>query len=141
MIQDAWKFTDGIDLIFPTGSPVTVLAGGYVLAVKDIAAYTARYGPVPGGVQVFEFDDGGLDNGGERLQIGMPADVDDLGDRQFIRIDRVNYSDGSHPSGTDPWPTGPDGAGWSLSRITPADYGNDVINFQAATPTPGGPNP
>jgi hypothetical protein len=54
---------------------------------------------------------------------------------------KVNYSDGSHPDQTpgadDPWPIDTDGTGYSLSRITPTDYGNDPINRQAAIPSPG----
>jgi len=53
----------------------------------------------------------------------------------------VNYSDGSHPLGEDPWPTEPDGGGLSLARRIPGNYGNDVINFKAASPSPGVVNP
>ena len=138
---EPWKFTDGIELTFPTSPIVTVPAGKYVLVVKDLAAFTSRYGSVPSDVQVFEYDDGKLDNGGEKLEIGTPGDVDGQGVRQYIRIDRVNYSDGSHPVGEDPWPTQADGQGKSLSRIDPQLYGNDVINWQAADPSPGTSNP
>ena len=96
---------------------------------------------VPAGVKVFEWHDGKLDNGGEKIQLSMPGDVDTQFRRQWIRIDRVNYSDGSHPDDTDPWPAEPDGAGYSLGRISPADYGNDPVNWQAAIPSPGRENP
>jgi hypothetical protein len=33
----------------------------------------------------------------------------------------------------DPWPTSPDGDGDALARKIPANYGNDVDNWQAAT--------
>ena len=141
VIGEPWKFTDGIELTFSTSPVVTIPAGAYVLVLKDLAAFTSRYGSVPSGVQVFEYDDGKLDNGGEKLEIGMPGDVDGQGVRQYIRIDRVNYSDGSHPVGDDPWPTQPDGQGKSLSRIDPDLYGNDVINWEAADPSPGTDNP
>ena len=36
-----------------------------------------------------------------------------------------------------PWPTGPDGGGTSLKRKVTTDYGNDVANWEAASPTPG----
>jgi hypothetical protein len=55
----------------------------------------------------------------------------DAGVRQYIRIDRVNYDDQA------PWPTGPDGGGLSLTRVDPYLYGNDVINWDANTPSPG----
>jgi hypothetical protein len=77
-----------------------------------------------------------LDNGGEKVQLSKPGDEVE-GTRYYIRVDRVNYSDGSHPVSQDPWPTGPDGGGSSLSRKVPADYGNDPDNWTAATPLPG----
>jgi hypothetical protein len=74
----------------------------------------------------------------------MPGDIDNLGIRHYIRIDRVTYSDGGHPEdcpgGVDLWPTGADGRGKSLSRKVSNDYGNDVANWKAATPSPGTAN-
>ena len=59
----------------------------------------------------------------------------------YIRIDRSNYSDGSHPEncpgGIDLWPTEADGEGLSLHRIAAGNYGNDPDNLMALTPTPG----
>ena len=124
----AWRFTDGIAFTFPLGT--TISADGYLLVVKDPTIFAARY-TVPDGVAVFGPYDGLLSNGGEKVEISMPGDVDGQGERQYIRIDRVNYDDG------DPWPTGPDGAGTSLTRKQPADYGNDIVNWAAAVPTPG----
>jgi len=113
--------------------------------VKDKTAFSARYGVMPPDVQVVGGYDGWLSNSGERLQIGMPGDLDDEGTRQYVRIDRVTYSDGSHPEdcpgGIDLWPAGPDGGGKSLSRKVSAAYGNDVANWKAATPSPGMTNP
>jgi len=67
--------------------------------------------------------------------------VDTDGTRHWIRVDRVVYSDGSHPGdfaeGVDPWPTKADGQGSSLTRLDPAAYGNDPANWDAATPSPG----
>ena len=140
-----WKFTDGIDYTFSDSPPVTIPANGYLMVVKDLAAFIARYGSMPPGVQVLEGYGGRLSNGGERLQIGMPGDTDKFGTRYYIRIDRVTYSDGLHPEdcpgGVDLWPTEADGLGKSLSRKVPNDYGNDVANWKAATPSPGAANP
>ncbi len=124
---------------------MTIQAYGYLILTKDLTAFTARYGGMPPGVQVLEGYIGRLSNAGERLQIAMPGDVDDFGIRQYIRIDRVTYSDGLHPGdvpgSVDLWPRGADGLGKSLSRKVSADYGNDVDNWQAATPSPGVANP
>ena len=139
-----WRFTDGIDYTFSLSPPVTIPANGYLLLVKDMASFTARYGSIPG-VQIIEGYDGWLSNSGEQLQISMPGDLDEEGTRYYIRIDRVTYSDGLHPNdvpgGVDLWPKEADGLGKSLSRKVPSSYGNDVANWKAADPSPGAANP
>jgi hypothetical protein len=140
-----WKFTDGIDYTFSATSFATIPTGGYLMVVKDKTAFETRYGLMPFGVEVVGGYDGWLNDDGERLQIDMPGDIDEFNTRYYIRIDRVNYSDGSHPEdcpgGVDLWPTGADGNGKSLSRKVPSDYGNDVANWEAAAPSPGQANP
>jgi len=142
-IQVPWQFTDGIEYVFPPGT--TIGAGQYIVVARALGAFAERYPAVPSGIVFGPFLDGKLKNSGEKVELSMPGDVDG-GLRQYIRIDRVNYSDGYHPEnfptvGYDPWPTAPDGSGQSLSRTTPADYGNDPINWHAATPSPGTTNP
>jgi len=135
-----WKFTDdgGIDCNMPPGASIP--AGSYLLLVRDLVDFEAEYS-APGGIQRVEWPLGKLSNAGEKLQISMPGDQDGVtGERYYIRIDRVVYSDGFHPEGEDPWPTEPDGQngdGSSLHRKVPGDYGNDVINWEASPPTPG----
>jgi hypothetical protein len=124
-----WKITDGVDFSFPANT--TMAAGTYLLLVKDAAAFAAEYPGVPGGVPVLQWTSGSLGNGGERVQLAMPGDVDALLVRQYIRVDRVNYLDSA------PWPVSTDGAGDSLTRVDVSDYGNDVSNWSAATPSPG----
>ena len=74
-----------------------------------------------------------------------PTDTDELGQTVYTRVDRVVYSDGSHPQdcpeGVDLWPTQADGGGKSLSRKVATAYGNDPNNWQASNPTPGTANP
>jgi len=137
---EPWKFTDGIEFAFPTAPPVTIAAGGYLLVVKNPAAFSQRWPAVPA-AQLLGPYDGRLDNGGEKLELGKPGDVDQFGTCYYIRVDRVNYSDGSHPVGEDLWPSQADGGGKSLSRKAPQEYGNDVINWKAADPSPGAANP
>jgi len=131
--SEPWKFTDGIDFTFP--SDANIPAYGYLLVVKDTTAFTSEYGSMPPGVQVLGPYAGQLSNGGEKVEIGMPGDVDGEGVRQYIRIDRVNYDDEGL------WPTEPDGYSSSLSRLFPQYYGNDPNNWQAASPSPEGSNP
>jgi len=110
------------------------------LIVKKPAAFSWRYPSVPDSI-IFGPYDGRLNNAGESLELGMPGDVDKEGVRQYIRVDRVNYSDGSHPEncpgGIDLWPVEADGEGMSLTRKVPTDYGNDPENWAAALVSPG----
>ena len=133
-----WKFTDGIKYSFPTDA--TIYANDYLIVARDPNAFSQRYPSVPAGKVFgpFERDEGGqrtsLDNGGENLVLGMPAGVDKFGDPYYIRIDRVNYSDGTHPRRgfIDAWPEEPDGGGKSLTRKALDEYGNDPNNWQAS---------
>jgi len=137
---EPWKFTDGVEFTFPSDAPVTIHAGGYLLVVKKPAAFSWRYPAVPAGI-IFGRYDGNLSNAGESLELGMPGDVNKGGVRQYIRVDRVNYSDGSHPENCpgsiDHWPVEADGGGMALTRKIPTDYGNDPDNWFAALTSPG----
>jgi hypothetical protein len=46
-------------------------------------------------------------------------------------VERVEYS------ASTPWPAGANGTGASLTRIDPATYGNEPLNWTAAPATPG----
>jgi hypothetical protein len=60
------RFVNGVEFNF-TGSAVTTLApGAHVLVVKNLAAFTSRYGS---GLNVAGQYAGTLDNGGERIQL------------------------------------------------------------------------
>jgi hypothetical protein len=132
LIYVPWKLTDGVDFTFPLG--VTIPAYGYLLVVNNIVVFDAAYPGTPGGIQKFQWTSGKLANDGEKVELGMPGDMDGS-IRQYIRIDRINYGDAA------PWPTEPDGENGdgvsSLTRIDPVLYGNDPNNWQAALPTPG----
>jgi len=136
---EPWKFTDGVDFTFPAYAPVTIGAGGVLLVVNHPAAFSWRYPDVPAGIILGPYD-GNLSNAGESLELGMPGDVDEDGVLQYIRVDRVNYSDGSHPEDCpgliDLWPVEADGEGMALTRKVPTDYGNDPENWLAAPASP-----
>ncbi|MBN2130696.1 MAG: hypothetical protein JW741_14430, partial [Sedimentisphaerales bacterium] len=148
-VRDApWRFTDdpdnpGIEFFFPTDPPVTLAPGEYLVLAKDADLLAAQYA-VPADVQVLAWGAGSLANGSEKIQLSKPGDEDD-DERHWLRVDRIVYSDGSHPddfpAGTDPWPMEADGQGSSLTRIDPAAYGNDPAHWQASPPSPGAANP
>jgi hypothetical protein len=124
-----WKFTNGITLTFPLGT--TLGAGKRMLLVKNEAAFRAAYPSLPAGVQVLQWTSGSLDNAGEKIELSRPGDQEPGKNRYYIRMERVTYDN------TPPWPMAADGTGKSLTRIADNLYGNDVANWQAATPTPG----
>jgi len=146
---EPWKFVDdptnpGVNYFFPTDPPITINDGECLLLVNNLTDFNSVFS-APGGVQILEWLSGNLSNGGEKLQLSMPGDIN-TEPRPYIRIDRVNYSDGDHPQNFpdlpgDPWPTAPDRSGKSLCRKVPEDYGNDVANWQASEPSPGSVNP
>jgi len=99
---------------------------------------------VPADAMMFDWGSGRLANQGETLRLLRPGDEDNKGVRYWIEVDRVTYSDGSHPetfaNGIDPWPIEADGYGLSLNRLFPSRYGNDPNNWHATIPTPGAVN-
>ena len=135
-----WKFTRGIDFTFPVDPAVTIPAGGFLLVVKHPEAFSWRYPRVRTEMILGPYE-GKLSDAGESIEISMPGERNQDDEPPYIRIDRVNYSDGSHPEDcpgfVDLWPTEPDGSGQSLTRTILNDYGNDPANWQAATPFPG----
>ncbi|MEA3224948.1 MAG: lamin tail domain-containing protein, partial [Planctomycetota bacterium] len=137
---EPWKFTDGIEFTFDADVPVTMPVGGYLVVTRDPAAFSWRYPGVPV-ENIFGPYDGRLSDAGESLELAMPGDIDVSGQRFYIRVDRVNYSDGSHPDdapgSVDLWPAETDGDGESLTRKVPGDYGNDPDNWTASPPSPG----
>ncbi|MBN2314809.1 MAG: lamin tail domain-containing protein, partial [Sedimentisphaerales bacterium] len=137
LVEVPWRLADdsnGISFDFPID---TMLAPGErLLLVKDKNVFISAYPTVPDNVQIMEWGAGRLSNAGERLELSKPGEQLE-GTRYYIRVDRVNYSDGSHPVGEDPWPIDPDGFGSSLNRKDPEDYGNDPGNWHAVNPSPG----
>jgi len=143
---EGWRFTDdpdnpGIDFRFPIFDAVVLGPNESLLLVADGLAFESVF-EIDEAVQILAWGTGKLSNGGEKIQLSMPGELDELGNRSWIRVDRVNYSDGTNGNnfsqGYDPWPRSADGLGRALHRIAPYDtYGNDPINWQAGEPSPG----
>jgi len=140
-----WRFTDdpddpGVEFFFPADEPVVLMPGETLVLTKDLISFQLTY-TVPADVKVFAWGPGKLANGSEKIQLSKLGDSDGDSDYRWIRVDRVVYSDGSHPedfpAGADPWPVEADGQGQALSRVDAAAYGNDPGNWRAADPSPG----
>jgi len=126
-----WSFTDGIDYVFPSG--ISIEPGDFLIIAENPSAFSAYYGNLPPDVQILGpfANETRLSNGGEKVRLCKPGEQLYGRQRSWIRMDQVNYDDEL------PWPTNPDGNGQSLQRIMHSDYGNDVANWQAASPAPG----
>jgi hypothetical protein len=97
-------FTAGIDFDFDAGTLATLETGERALAVRDIDAFTFRYGAAAAAKIAGTFaNDTGLSNGGEQVVLTGPGGT----------IRDFTYND------KDPWPTAPDGDGYSLVLISP----------------------
>ena len=116
------QFTAGIALALPS---VTLMPGARALVVGNQAAFTQRYGS--GFTILGAYQPGTkLSNSGDLITL-----LDAYG--QIIRD--FSYSD------TPPWPTSPDGSGYSLVLIAPAsnpDHANPA-NWRASTAINGNP--
>ena len=143
---DLWETFDSQDYSWQLegfGFPAdTTLAAGETLVVvpfdpvaepDELAAFEARYGLGDPGVQIVGGYGAHLDNGGEALRLRRPAlpAGGEPGSIQYLLIDEVRYDDDR------PWPTGADGGGASLQRISSSVWGDDAGSWEALVPTPG----
>jgi hypothetical protein len=139
-----WRLRDAVDFVFPPNT--TLPAGGTLLVVSfdpvsdpvSRAAFEAAYGLTTAVPMVGPYS-GKLNNSDDEVelykpdppQIHLPSGDPDHGLVPYVLVEKVEYFD------TLPWPTSADGFGLSLQRIDANAFGNDVIHWTAATPTPG----
>jgi hypothetical protein len=141
---NTWRLRDGVEFDFPTN--VTLPAGGFLVVVgfdpttnpNALATFRAKYG-VAETVPVLGPFRGRLGNGGDWLTLNRPDRPQPLGQPDagyvpYVLVEQVHYSDAS------PWPAEADGSGASLQRQSVTAYGNDPVNWLAATPTAGRTN-
>ena len=135
--SNTWKFTKGIEFTFPEG--VAIGPNQRILISRANPAAFKTANNLPGATVYGPFESGTeMENDGEKIELSMPTDPDPGTEFiSYIRVEQVNYSDGIHPLGNDPWPTSADGRGDSLHRTTLSDYANDVASWSAGSPSPG----
>jgi hypothetical protein len=114
------RFTNGIEYAFPIGS--TVAPGKFVVLVENPSAFTNRYPNVPvSGVYT-----GQLSNAGETIAL--------------VNVDSSPIASFAYDTRS-PWPTSPDGLGYSLVPINPnanPDPANP-LNWRASAALGGSP--
>jgi CotH kinase protein/Concanavalin A-like lectin/glucanases superfamily/Lamin Tail Domain/Immunoglobulin I-set domain len=133
---NTWRLAHAVSFSFPTNTSLPAGADALVVSFDPadaalLAEFRTHYS-LPAGRAVFGPYKGKLNNSNERIDLLRP-DTPELGEVPYIVMDRVAYDDGLE------WPSGADGRGPSLQRVDPNAYGNDPINWIAATPTPGDP--
>ena len=92
----------GIDYVFPIGT--TLAPGARIVVVKNQLAFAAAYNTAGMNIAPGEYASTSLDNTGEQLAL---IDATGTDARRFTYNDKA------------PWPTAPDGDGYSLVLITP----------------------
>ncbi|MBI4664218.1 MAG: lamin tail domain-containing protein [Verrucomicrobia bacterium] len=138
--NNTWRLRKGIDFDFPPG--VTMPAGGQLVVVgfdprfesEALAGFQRAYGNTATLLGPYR---GKLDNAGDTIELQKPDAPQtlpgpDFGLVPYLVADRIDYAD------TAPWPASADGAGHSLQKTNDLLYGNDPVNWIAASPTPGG---
>jgi hypothetical protein len=141
---NTWHLTGGADYVFPPN--LRLPPDGYLLVLNFdpvhqpglLAAFRAKYGLGASTNLVGPFG-GSLNNSGERVQLLRPdppqtAPSPNPGFVPYVLVDQVTYAN------TSPWPTNASATGLSLQRIDSVSYGDDPINWQAASPTAGRAN-
>ncbi len=107
-----WGITKGVKVVFP--KPTKLAPGGFLLVVRDRAAFGGHYGkelPIAG-----EFV-GNLSHNGERIE---------LSDAEGKVIETVKYADAA------PWPMAADGHSSSVERICPFSPADEASNWAAS---------
>lgn len=109
-----WKFKDEEDnhiFQFPTGT--TLASGAYLVLVEDTAKFRAQFPNVNNRMGPLGFN---LSNGGEQVRIY------DYQDNLYLSF---TYQDQA------PWPTSPDGGGYTLELLSPTGNLNSGSNWFA----------
>lgn len=132
---NTYRLTGGIDYAFPTN--ITLAPGEFLIIANfnpqtdpySLSRFKALYN-IPENVRIIGPYSGKLANDGEAIVLRKPI-LFESGHPDWVQVDKVNYGDSS------PWPTGADGFGLSLQRISPTLYGNDPANWLAIKPNAG----
>ena len=138
---NTWQLQGAVNYVFPknislpTNSYLIVVSFDPFFLTNQLATFRARFGFGTNVLVVGPWT-GVLNNAGDTVQLFMPDTPQPPSDPQaglvpYVLADQVGYAN------TAPWPTNADATGLSLQRINSNQYGDDPINWRAATPTVG----
>ncbi len=131
---NGWRLRDAVDFDFPLGTVIpagkSLLVVGFdpINNVAALADFRTTYG-LTASTPVLGPWSGKLANDNDDIELRRP-DATGTNGVPYILVERVHYYDVS------PWAAGADGSGLSLQRRVDDEFGNDPINWLAASPTP-----
>jgi hypothetical protein len=139
-IDNTWRLRGAVDFVFPPNAVIP--AGGFLLVVGfnpadtfTLDAFRIANNVAPG-TSVFGPWTGRLDNSQGNVELVRPdSPTPPSSSTRLVPVDRVAYQNAS------PWPEGANGTGASITRVTPASFGDDPANWRATVRTPGAANP
>jgi len=133
-----WRFSDGVDLVFPT---VSIGAGKYLVVAAEVSTFRAKYPTVANVVGGWT---GWLSNSGEKIELvdnaGAVADSVKYADEGDWTVRELGPLDSGHRGWQ--WSDAHDGGGKSLELISAAMPNEFAQNWAASLVdggTPGGP--
>jgi hypothetical protein len=117
-----WKIYDqSDDNVFAVPAATTLPAGGKLVLAADLEAFSIAYPDVTNVTGGFDF---GLGNSGDTVR---------LVDAGGAIVEALTYDDKA------PWPTTPDGGGYSLSRVLPLTAPENPSSWTASAQLGGDP--
>ncbi|MBL9137251.1 MAG: lamin tail domain-containing protein [Verrucomicrobiales bacterium] len=135
-----WRLNGGVEFEFPLfltlGADERVVLVPFNPTTQPgvLAAFRALF-KVPNATRVFGPYIGSLNNDTDRIALERAQAPDIAGDPiTWVIVDEVNYFDRS------PWPTGANGQGRGLHRLSARVPGSEPTNWFAADPSPGSPS-
>ena len=131
--ENRWEL-QGMDYTFP---PDQLLAAGeYALICKRAPESFRKRHQLDTEIQVFGPFEGSLNNSGERLTLARPEPPIIDGDKlviPMVPVDSLRYNDKL------PWPTEPDGAGYTLERKSTLGRSDEPKHWRASNTLGGSP--
>lgn len=139
----SWRLRDAISFAFPTNtvvpglSPLVVVSFDPVTNAAALADFRAAYG-ITNPILIFGPYSGKLENRSDSVELTKPDAPQPDGKIPRVLVDKFRYEDAA------PWPTAADSGTNSIALHRRIDfpsgqtvYGNDPVNWYAATPSPG----
>jgi len=131
-LRDAVKFDFPVETTIPGNGTLLVVSFDPATNVADRAQFLFTYG-LPANTALVGPYEGKLDNSSDSIELLKPdapqaSGSSEAGSVPYILVERVHYND------TLPWPAAADGTGLALHRSDVFLFGNDPVNWTAATP-------